>query len=323
VSGHQGQSPIPELTIYDLYNTSIAADFSIPELASRDEGSASIHIFHSSVETPPVDCEWVFHWYSDDEQSHLAASLGIERGFFRLRYPEVGDYLIDEDLSIVRCEPQQGAEDTAVRHYLIDHVIPRVMAQRGSLILHASAVQLSNGRGVAFLGRSGAGKSTLAAAFASRGHQHVADDGLLLTIEAGRLYGIPSYAGARVLPDTAEQFGLNELGKVKCSTGKQRLQFDGKLSESKFEVSDIYILDSHDAEEDSEHISAKELKGAEAVISLIRRSFQLHVNDQASTSTLFSNALDAIACPVRIFELAYPREFEAIGAVIGYVEDRA
>ena len=60
--------------------------------------------------------------------------------------------------------PAAGAEETAVRLYLLGTCMGALLFQRKLLPLHGSAVVI-NGKAYAFVGDSGAGKSTLAAAF--------------------------------------------------------------------------------------------------------------------------------------------------------------
>src|SRR6202008_4886252 len=69
--------------------------------------------------------------------------------------------------------PASSPRDVAA--YLLGTAFGVLCHQRGIIPLHASAVNVADGR-VASAGESGAGKWTLVAALAVRGHQVIADD---------------------------------------------------------------------------------------------------------------------------------------------------
>jgi len=103
-------------------------------------------------------------------------------------------------------------------------VWPLVLATRGALVLHASAVETPAGA-VAFLGATGLGKSTLAASFAASGAALVTDDCLRVEVGAGRPRAVPSHPSVRLWPGTARRLaGVPEAaGPVAHYTGKLRL----------------------------------------------------------------------------------------------------
>ena len=110
---------------------------------------------------------------------------------------------ISADGDHVCCRPAAGTSDAALRHLLLDHVLPRVLCLRGLLVLHASTLRAPDGRAVAFLGASGAGKSTLAASLVAAGWRLLADDALVIEGSEGRPTAVPTYPGLRLWPDSA------------------------------------------------------------------------------------------------------------------------
>ena len=110
---------------------------------------------------------------------------------------------ISADGDHVCCRPAAGTSDAALRHLLLDHVLPRVLCLRGLLVLHASTLRAPDGRAVAFLGASGAGKSTLAASLVAAGWRLLADDALVIEASEGRPTAVPTYPGLRLWPDSA------------------------------------------------------------------------------------------------------------------------
>ncbi len=110
-----------------------------------------------------------------------------------------GDFLIDAAAGAVETSPPLASED-AWEARLITTAIPLLLAERGDLVMHASAVCAGDGSGVLFCGPSTRGKSTLAAALAAAGHPVIGEDGIALTFdeEAGTAFAWPGPAGVRL-----------------------------------------------------------------------------------------------------------------------------
>jgi hypothetical protein len=91
-----------------------------------------------------------------------------------------GDFLIDPAAGTVTGLRRNSSID-GWEHRLLATALPLMLAERGDLVLHASGVAASDGRGVLFCGPPGRGKSTIAAALAERGHRVIGEDGVALT----------------------------------------------------------------------------------------------------------------------------------------------
>ncbi len=107
-----------------------------------------------------------------------------------------GSFTLDPTARTV-CADASVPDGSALEHRLACLVVPLLLAERGDLALHASAVE-AGGRGIAFAGHSGRGKSTIAWALGSRGHPVLAEDGCVVTggTEGLRLW--PGLAGVRL-----------------------------------------------------------------------------------------------------------------------------
>lgn len=81
--------------------------------------------------------------------------------------------------------PGPGAHPRWLRRLIVELVVPTWLLQRGSLVLHGSAVAYQ-GRAFGFLGFPGAGKSTLAAGLYLRGLSVVSDDILVIGLSEPR-----------------------------------------------------------------------------------------------------------------------------------------
>ena len=104
-----------------------------------------------------------------------------------------GSWLLEPSRGVIHAEPHEGADPAAVEHRIVSVMIPLLLAERGDLVVHASAVETPSGA-VLFAGPSGRGKSTTVAALSRAGMPVLAEDGLALGLtEAGAL----AWAGAR------------------------------------------------------------------------------------------------------------------------------
>jgi hypothetical protein len=86
-----------------------------------------------------------------------------------------------------------GTEPPRPLPFLLQAVMPKILALRGHLVIHAAAVAL-NDDVIAFTGLSGAGKTTTARALARRGGRILCEDKLFLRVTPD--YGIDTPVGA-------------------------------------------------------------------------------------------------------------------------------
>ena len=109
--------------------------------------------------------------------------------------------------SRIYLQPEPGAFMPNVRLYLLGSAMGLLLHQRGSLPLHANAVEI-DGRAFAFIGRSGAGKSTLAAAFHDRGFRVIADDVCVVQFDnGGTAFACPGIPRLRLWEEALEASG--------------------------------------------------------------------------------------------------------------------
>jgi hypothetical protein len=103
----------------------------------------------------------------------------------RLTFDDTGTFDVLADERRIAWYPGPAATDAAVRADLLGRVMALAAHADGRFALHASAVSI-DGRAVAFLGPKHAGKSTLAFALVQRGARLVADDALVIRLDAER-----------------------------------------------------------------------------------------------------------------------------------------
>ena len=104
-----------------------------------------------------------------------------------------GAWSADPGGGVVEALPEPGVAATSIEHRLVSVIVPLLLAERGDLVIHASAVDTDAGA-VLFAGPSGRGKSTTVAALARAGLPTLAEDGLVVEVGGD---GPLAWAGAR------------------------------------------------------------------------------------------------------------------------------
>jgi hypothetical protein len=143
-------------------------------------------------------------------------------------------------------DPVPGAEERAVRLFLLGTVMGAVMMQRGHLVLHGNAIRVGDACAIV-VGHSGAGKSTLAAEFARRGLAVLSDDVVPLDPDGCAL---PGYPRVKLWEDSLEQFGLAPEGLERVRAEAPKYSVPIALNDDvPRPVRWIYALETHDGPE--------------------------------------------------------------------------
>jgi hypothetical protein len=118
----------------------------------------------------------------------------------------------------VTLERNPQAEDEILATAFVGGALPRAIAQRDQVVLHASAVAI-DGRAAVMAGDSGAGKSTALAEMLRMGCPMLTDDvTVLASDEKGRVAVLPGRREIRLRPESAARLGL---GRTNHSPGAQ------------------------------------------------------------------------------------------------------
>lgn len=115
-----------------------------------------------------------------DRQYYTAAETGDG---YLLRFYGTCDVRISADLARVEVRPFEGADTEVLPVLLGGTVLAFVLAVRGEMVLHASAVQVGQAA-LAFVGASGMGKSTMGTLMCADGAGLITDD--LLRLDMGQ-----------------------------------------------------------------------------------------------------------------------------------------
>lgn len=131
----------------------------------------------------------------DDAGRRWYASYELEDGRCLLELPPSGGFLVDPRAGRVVVDHRDGDEEL-LEHRIASSALCVLLALRGDLVLHASAVE-TDGRAVLFCGPTQRGKSTLARALGEAGHQLLGEDGIAIELGGDQPIAFPGARGVR------------------------------------------------------------------------------------------------------------------------------
>ena len=224
---------------------------------------------------------------------------------------------------VSRSEVVLLADDTddpdLVIHLLLDHVLPRVVALRGDLMLHAAGAVGPSGRAHVLLGKTGAGKSTIVAALVASGWPMLDDDGIRVTDADDEFRAIPGTAGVRLLPDSATAVLPNVQPGRPVSDGnpKRRFTIDGqrlRMAAKPAPIAGLYLLESSDTPEPS----VERLGFADALSTITEHGFHLADEPASITRNAFERA-SALAAATPVWRLSFPAGLARLGSTLALI----
>jgi hypothetical protein len=184
-----------------------------------------------------------------------------------LDLPGAGTFLVRRGTEIL-VDPDPGAGDALLQLALLGPVLAALLQQRGTLVLHASAVEV-DGAAVGFLGARGAGKSTMAAALLGRGYPLLADDILAVSLQAGRPQALPGFPQLKLWPDAVAALGGDPaLLPPVCEGEDKRAQaIGGSFLSGPVPLARLYLLSTGDVP------AIEPLPSGDAFLELVSHSY--------------------------------------------------
>jgi hypothetical protein len=260
----------------------------------------------------PTAEDWIQRWQLENSVPFFCLAKMTEG--FVLRFPDLADFLIPVEGCQIGTRPGPETDTETLRHLLLDHVLPRVLAYQGRLVLHAGAVCVGR-RVISFLGETGSGKSTLVASLHAAGYPLLSDDGLVLMQNETGVLALPTYHSLRLWPDAvagvfAQQPALTPMAHY---SSKQRVLLDEDVPQANepIPLAALYVL-TPTGEDDGIVVSRHSSR--DACMDIIRNAFQLDPTDRERAAGVFAAASE-VARRVPAFTLSYPREFASLPAV--------
>lgn len=304
---------------YRYADVGLSSSLPLDELPTADARAPdAIHIVELRDPPPePPPGAWLRFPSPDDDRTALAVARSD--GGFVLRFPGLADFTVERAGRTIRCHAEPGCSPGALRHLLLDQVLPRVLAQQGRLVLHAGAVEVE-GRAIACVGASGSGKSTLVAALHAAGRPLVADDGLVVEARAHECTALGLYPGLRLWPASLAalppQIGSGTPVSPGCQ--KRRLTARGPGVPRLHPLAALLVLEPTAATGPDAAPRLLPLPRREACIELIRASFQLDPQGSEPAARLLEDVA-GVARLVPAFLLSYPHDFSYLTQVCDLV----
>lgn len=235
---------------YSAYGLTLASALPLPDLLPGS-GRADVHIRIKHIvslesrEESPIECVSV-----SPTRVHL--SWGV-----------VGDLLI-EDGKHITVTPAPGADDEALRLFVLGAGMGVLLHQRGLLVLHASGVAVQE-RAVGFLGGKGWGKSTTATALHRLGHPLISDELLVIRFnDKGRALAMPGSSQIKLWADALVSVGGDPDSADPVVPGANKYYVSSStMARRDVPISRLYLLDA------GESLCMKPVSSAEAFFGIV------------------------------------------------------
>lgn len=327
---------------YQILDTILCTDVQLPELLMTESTDNAIQVDKLCDQSRIGNPEWVHHWLDEGE---IAISTGyvendVESGFengvennYLVRFPDLADFIIHKNCKVIRYQSHDNLDELSLRHLLLDQIIPRVRGQQGHLALHASAVTLTSGKTILFVGESGAGKSTLAATCAQLGATVIADDCVLLRMGDKGPECFGNYPSLRLYPDSAQACQVH-TSTDSWSEDTQKYHISLKASGLKADkcmpnestnrhkplgVDAIFLLDSVNGETGQDKINR--VSGAGMLMSIIQQLFLVNPLEISLSSRHFSELSELVNRGLPVFNIQFSRHLDSRESLYKKIEE--
>lgn len=165
---------------------------------------------------------------------------------FLLDIPDIAKYWISEGNRIV-VEPHPQTTEDSIVLFLTGSAMGALLIQRGTLALHASAVE-KNGKAILFSGISGAGKSTINKLLQNKAYRFVADDISVISKEENSVF--PGFHRMKIWKDVLVflKNPIHEEKRIRPEIMKYHVSAKTLTPDRAIPVKVIYILRTHNKE---------------------------------------------------------------------------
>lgn len=233
---------------YKAYGLNIASEFEILEF--------------DAVTIDPVDKPHVLIRYGEiADRLPIIHKTGVcyqlGPGALQINFEGIGRYLAKKGSEII-IQPEENAENDAVRSLLFDAPLSGIMHQRGILPFYGAAIQVDD-RAVLLCGISGTGKSTAAHELMKRGYNLVSDDISVVAQMDGSLTLLSGYPSLRLPSDVLKRNDMDpeDYPRIRQGIMQRRIPVPiEKFCDKALPLKKIYILTSWNKQE----IEFKELE---------------------------------------------------------------
>ena len=204
-----------------------------------------------------------------------------------------------------------GVDEDTLRLYILGSGFGALLQQRGYLVLHGNAVEMTDGGGLICVGQSGVGKSTTAAAMMQRGYKIIADDVCPITAAGVVIPGMPRM---KLWDDAANKLSISTIGLNHVMPGvtKYNVPLKDAYAKHPLEVKVLVELDSHEGDD----ILVEPVFGVEKFMLLRRNSYRYeYLLAMNAMSDHFKKSEQFIA-GLTMFKVSRPKDGFAIDGLL-------
>ncbi len=301
---------------YRIFDLRLESNVVIAELPLDRAGVADLRF--RIVDQPPSNITpecWQHEWRGAGDRIAVAVAE-IDDGSL-LRFADIADFHLDAAHTTITGYRYPETPAGALRHLLIDQVIPRVLAHQGAIVIHASAARVHRDC-VAFLGPSGTGKSTLAASFLATGGAPFADDALQLIAGSEGVAAITGYPGLRIWPPSESILNARAWqGPLQMDgTAKRRYTPLGPLRQpERLKLLGIFTLSAEPDTAEQAVPVVRECSGSECLADLIKHTFVLNPRSLPHQIKQLRALAGLANTGIGFFRLSFPRRFDQLPRV--------
>jgi len=238
----------------------------------------------------------------------------LDKSVCWLQNAELSEFEIIPATRAIVCYPGPAATPDYTRHSFLNETFPLCLSL-SQVVLHASAVLLSDTTAVGFIGTSGAGKSTLAASFGRQGYTLLADDCLPLVNHEGQVHCRPGLPGLRLREEALARLGIPaESGKpIPRDDEKRQVSFGTKTTPGVIspQLARIYRLLP---KESGAAIDIRTLDWNDGFRDLMDCTYRIGEPDHEQLAADFTR-LTALATTGLMRRLSYPHDFGELDRV--------
>ncbi len=266
--------------------------------------------FSFASEVSPDRYEQLVWSDSDSTLTISTISFGSDGFRYRLRPGQWMYVDVVTDQKFV-ARARTGIPQNNCDHFLADQVIPRVIAENGSLVVHAGAVMVGS-NAVMFIGQSGRGKSTLSASFETVGAQLLGDDAIVVSHFDDQPQVEAVYPSLRLLPDSIAALLPERTATISVAdySEKRRITVNEAFP-SPLPLRAAFVLSPPS---NKPTITLRKLSVAETCMTFVANSFSLDPSDPTRARKRMFVAAD-LAHRVPTFKITYPRDYARLPEV--------
>lgn len=282
---------------YTAFGLQIESGLSLPEVCSGEDsqGAADVRILIN----PHV---------VDAQATIKESSITVDRHLADIILKQVGRFQVVDGREI-RLWPAAQLSESRLRLIVLGPLFAILLYQRGSLVLHASCVQIDN-QAVAFIGESGWGKSSLAALFHLHGYGALSDDLTVIDLADGHPMVQAGFPRLKISPEMASSLGLHgrHLDSLDAEESRIGLKLDRFTAGEAHPLSRIYLLDEQN------YTAVRPLSPKEAVIQLIRHSYPIRLQQSGDAQHLAQ--VGQLAGQIPVISLSRPKRLDVFPELV-------